>query len=110
MNEILFALGMLLSVLVGRTQLLAMRAHIPDRSGLMASLIGIVSGLSFFAILVWGFATIAWYSAIGLALGMALLSGFLVDRNFAVWYQLKALVDAATVGLTVYLWFGRWPF
>lgn len=108
MNEILFAVGMLLSAIVGRTHLLAMRGQIPDRSGAFAGLIGIASGLSFFAILIWGFATIAWYSTIGLALGAALLSGLLVDRYFAVWYQVKTLVDAATVGLTAFLWFSRW--
>ena len=107
----LFVLAMLAQVTSGRTQLLAMRGHIVDRSGLIATLLGIASGLSFFAVIIWGFASLHWYVALPTVIVMCFSAAFIVHlRSFAFWYQMRALVDLVTVVLTIVLWVIYWPF
>ena len=111
MLYVLFVVAMLAQVTAGRTQLLAIRGGIPDRSGLIASLLGIVSGLAFFALIIWAFAIFDWYVALPTILVMGLSSGFIVGReSFAFWYQTRAVVDLIAAGLTIFLWTTRWPF
>jgi hypothetical protein len=107
---VLFLVAMLLQVTVGRTQALAMRSYIPDRSGLVAALIGIAAGVSFFAVIVWGFAWMPWYFVLPTIIFTGAISGFIVGRNsFAFWYQVRSLVDLAAAALTIFLWWKYWP-
>jgi len=107
----LFVAAVVAQVIVGRTHLLAVRGHIVDRTGVVASLIGIAAGLSFFAVVVWGFAAFHWYYVIPTLLVMGLISGMIVTRtSWAFWYQAKAVVDFVAVALTVFLWWAHWPF
>jgi len=108
---ILFSAAMLIQLIAGRTQLLAMRGQIRDTSGLLASLIGIASGISFFVLFVWGFASLPWYFVLGITLGIAMLCGLIVGReSFVFWYRARSLVDIIVVALTVFLWLTYWPF
>lgn len=108
---VLFCVAVLLQVTVGRTQLLATRGRIRDNSGVLASLIGIAAGISFFAVIIWGFASIRWYLVLPTILAAGLISGFIVNlSSFAFWYRAKALVDLIAVALTVFLWVNYWPF
>ena len=107
----LFCIAMLLQVITGRTQLLALRGYIVDTSGVIASLIAITSGISFFAVIAWGFASLHWYIALPIILLGGLISGTIVTlKSFAFWYQTRALVDFIAVALTIFLWVWYWPF
>ena len=108
---LMFLAAMLLQVIAGRTQLLAMRGGIRDSSGLLSSLIGIVAGLSFFAVIIWGFATLHWYFVLPAILVMGFISGLVVNlRSFAFWYQIRPLIDTVVIGVTAFLWAHYWPF
>lgn len=108
---VLFIIALLLQVTAGRTQLLTIRGNIPDRSGLIASLLGIASGLSFFVLIIWAFATFDWYVVLPAILVTGLSSGFIVGRkSFYFWYQIRAIVDLFAAGLTIFLWLTEWPF
>jgi hypothetical protein len=50
MQYALFVIAIVAEVIIGRVHLLAARGRVPDRSGAVASLIGIGAGLSFFAL------------------------------------------------------------
>ena len=106
-----FAVAMSVQMVAGRTQLLATRGGISDFGGLFSALIGIVSGLSFFAIAIWGFAWLHWYVVVPTILVMGFISGFVVNlRTFAFWYQTRSLVDVVAVAMTSFLWIKYWPF
>lgn len=111
MSYALFVVAMVVQVIVGRTQLLAVRGGVPDTSGISSSLIGIAAGLSFFAILVWGFATFRWYFALPTIVVIGTMSGMIVTlRSWAFWYAIKTVVDLLAFALTVFLWWWYWPF
>jgi hypothetical protein len=107
----LFVLAMVAQVIVGRTHLLAVRGHVPDTSGVISSLIGIAAGLSFFVIILWGFATFHWYFVLPTIVFMGFISGMIVTRtSWLFWYQAKAVVDFIAIALTIFLWWRYWPF
>jgi hypothetical protein len=107
----LFVVAMVAQVIVGRTHLLAVRGRVSDTSGFVSSLIGIGAGLSFFAIIVWGFATFHWYVALPTIIVMGFMSGiFVTARSWIFWYQSKAVVDFIALALTLFLWWRYWPF
>ena len=110
-HYILFVVAMLAQVIVGRTQLLAARGYIRDTSGIFASLVGIVAGIAFFALVVWGFASLPWYFVLPTTLAMGAVSGFIVDlKSFPLWYRTRTVVDLIAVALTGFLWLTYWPF
>jgi hypothetical protein len=107
----LFVIAMVTQVIVGRTHLLAARGRVPDTSGVISSLIGIAAGLSFFAGIVWGFATFHWYVALPTIIFIGLISGTIVTaRSWILWYRTKAIVDFIALALTIFLWWHYWPF
>ncbi|WP_294120639.1 hypothetical protein [Sphingomonas sp.] len=110
-SYLLFAVAMLVQVIAGRTELIAMRGYIRDRRGIIGNLISIGSGICFFALVIWGFASLPWYTALLTMLGSAIACGFIVGRqSFVFWYGARTLVDLVSLALTVFLWKSYWPF
>lgn len=112
--ELVFTTAMLLSAISGRIMLLSQRSgvHRPlNAANAVLDLIGTVAGLSFWAIIVWGFSALDWYITLPIILGASVIGGILPNPpRFEFFFRLERLIDMGVVALTVWLWAWRWPY
>ena len=112
--ELAFAAGMLLTAISGRTTTLAVRGRVSrplDIINAVRDLVGLIAGLCFWALTIWGFASLVWYVALPIVLVSGLVGGTAVNnRSFALFHRIEPLVDIASVAATFWLWFVYWPF
>lgn len=112
--EIMFALAMVLSVISGRITLLSQRSGIQrPLNSINAALdfVGLVAGLAFWAIIVWGFSALHWYLVLPIIVGAAIIGGFLPNPpRFEFFFRAERFIDLGVVALTIWLWVWQWPY
>jgi hypothetical protein len=112
--ELPFALAMLLSVISGRLMLLSQRSGIQrPLSAVNAALdiVGLLAGLAFWAIIVWGFSALSWYLVLPIILGAGIIGGFLPNPpRFEFFYRIERFIDLGVVAATIWLWVWNWPY
>lgn len=112
--ELGFAGAMLLSVISGRITLLSHRSGIQrplDAKNTVLDVVSTVAGLSFWALIVWGFSALSWYVVLPVILGASVIGGFLPNPpRFGFFYRAERLIDVCVVALTVWLWLWNWPY
>jgi hypothetical protein len=112
--SVIFALGMILSAISGRTTLLATRGRIERPMNAMnavRSVIGIFAGLCFWVLILWGFSSLAWYIALPIILAAGIVGGSIVNlTTFVFFYRSEWVVDVASLAITGWLWIIHWPY
>ncbi len=110
----IFALGMLLSAMSGRTTLLATRGKVSrslNAANAVRDVVGTVAGLCFWVLIVWGFSALNWYVALPTILVAGIAGGMVVSpATFAFFHRVEPLLDVATLGVTGWLWAAHWPY
>jgi hypothetical protein len=105
-QNILFAITVLASIVDGRIHLLSTRGNIARRGGVLQP----AAGLCFFALVVWGFATLEWYYVLTIIILSGLVSGLIVHpRLFLYWFKSAAILEFAILAATAVLWVAHWP-
>lgn len=114
MLEAVFGFAMVLSVISGRITLLSQRARIErplNAANAVMDVIGTIAGLSFWAIIAWGFSALSWYIVLPIILAAAIVGGFLPNPpRFEFFYKIDRVVDASVVLMTIWLWGWNWPY
>ncbi len=111
---IILAVGLLTSAISGRVTMLAARGGVRrplNPLNAVRDIVGIVAGLSFWALVLWGFSSLDWYVVLPIALVAGMAGGIIANPpRWAFLYRFEPVVDALTVGVTGWLWVARWPY
>ena len=96
--------GIFLGVLTSYSITVAARGGIEDRNP-VTIIIGFISMISLFAIVIWGFFEFSWWVPIVSFIGLSLVVGPMVGRqSWAVFYKASPFTGLLTIGLTIAAW------
>ncbi len=97
-------------VLTARVTIIAARGATAIANPAQA-LIGTVSSLVVFSLLVWGFVAVTWYwPVLGFLAGIFAGAIFVTRQNWAGFWRARPLLDIAVIAAGAYLWLWHWPF
>ena len=113
-QAVIFAIGMLASAIVGRVTTLAVRGRVSrPLNGWNAAkdAVGLVAGLCFWVLILWGFSALDWYVALPVILVAGLVGGVVANPpRFAFFHRFELIFDLATLAITAWLWVEFWPY
>ncbi|HEX8669829.1 MAG TPA: hypothetical protein VF727_15795 [Allosphingosinicella sp.] len=113
-TSIILAAALLTSAISGRVTMLAARAGVRrplDPLNAARDVLGIVAGLSFWLLLLWGLSSLDWYIVIPIALGAGMAGGIIANPpRWQLLYRFEPVVALFTLGSTGWLWVARWPY
>ena len=108
--EITFALIFVLGMLASRIVLVGTRGGIQQRNVVLA-LIGMIATFVTLSLVVWGFASLAWYWPIATFVAGSVIIGLIVTRsNWGAWFAASPFLDVIAGAGGLYLWIWHWPF
>lgn len=111
---IILAVGLFTSGISSRVTQLAHRGRVSrplKASNSVRDIVGLFAGLSFWALVLWGFSSLDWYVVLPIAVVAGSAAGVIANPpRWEFFYRFEPVVNLVTLGVTGWLWATHWPY
>ena len=111
MKLLLFVMAVTLGMATVRIATINARGGYQTFEAVVRAITSFASMLMCLALIVWGFAALAWYWPVATFVAASIIVGMAIGRdNWPAFYVIQPLIALGTIGIGLVLWIAYWPF